>query len=119
MDSYSVDRERWNTLSLVQQLGNVSSEVGRAINAQRAGKTKRAEGAFDRALDLLDATIDGLVAQGSPRLKEVLRAREAFVALFYDDAFESDADAVERYFNWFALAARAETDKAWAIPQTT
>ena len=106
MASYEIDREKWARLSIYEQLGNVSSEVGRAINATRAGKDKRAQGAIDRAVDLLDATVEVLVAQRSPRVKEVLRAREEFLRLFYDGTFEEDADNIARYFNLFAIVAR-------------
>ena len=92
-------------MSIYEQLGNVSSEVGRAINATRAGKEKRAQGAIDRAVDLLDATVEVLIQQKSPRVKEVLRARDEFLRLFYDGTFDEDADNIARYFNLFAIAA--------------
>ena len=106
MASYEIDRARWAELNIYEQMGNVGAEVGRAINATRAGKDKRAQGAIDRAVDLLDATIEVLVSQKSPRVKEVLRAREEFLRLFFDGTFEEDADNIERYFNLFAIAAR-------------
>ena len=110
MSNYQVDREKWASLSICEQMGNIGAEVGRAITATRAGKAARADAAFDRALDLLDATIDVLVDQKSYRLKEILRAREAFVSLYFDDTFEQDASNVERYFMQFAYAARNSTD---------
>ena len=106
MASYEIDRERWARLSIYEQLGNVSAEVGRAIKATRNGKGRRAQGAIDRALDLIDATVEVLVAQRSPRTKEVLRAREEFLRLFYDGTFETDADNIQRYFDHYAYAAR-------------
>lgn len=106
MANYEIDRQRWAQLSIYEQLGNVSSEVGRAINATRAGKEKRAQGAIDRAVDLLDATVEVLIQQKSPRVKEVLRAREEFLRLFYDGTFDEDADNIAKYFNLFAIAAR-------------
>ena len=107
MANYEIDRERWAQLSIFEQMGNIGAEVGRAVNATRAGKDKRAQGAIDRAVDLLDATVEVLVAQRSPRVKEVLRAREEFLRLFFDDTFEEDADNIVRYFNLFAIAARS------------
>ncbi len=106
MASYEIDRERWADLSIFEQMGNVSSEVGRAIAATRAGKEKRANSAIDRAVDLLDATVEVLVQRRSPGIKEVLRAREEFLRLFFDGTFEDDADNIERYFDQFAVAAR-------------
>ncbi len=107
MGSYQVDRKQWARLSINEQMGNIGSEVGRAIKARRAGKEGRVQGAIDRALDLFDATTEVLVARKSYRVREVLRAREEFLRLFYDGTFDDDADNIERYFMWFACAARA------------
>lgn len=106
MPSYEIDRRRWAELTIFEQMGNIGSEVGRAIKATRAGKEARAQGAIDRAVDLLDATIEALVAERSPRVKEVLRARGEFLRLFFDGTFDEDADNIERYFSQFATAAR-------------
>ena len=106
MGSYQVDRAAWARMGILEQMGNIGSEVGRAIAATRAGKQKRADAAFDRALDLFDATIESVAASSPHRLKEVLRAREEFAKLFFGGTFDSDADSVERYFSQFAIAAR-------------
>lgn len=106
MSSYQVNRAEWSRLSIFEQMGNIGSEVGRAIKAHRSGNAKRETGAIDRALDLFDATIESLAAERSIRLREVLLAREEFTRLFFDDAFDSNADAIERYFMSFAIAAR-------------
>jgi len=106
---YQVDRERWAKMTINEQMGNIGSEVGRAIIAHRNGNKAREDRAIDRAIDLFSATVEVLV--GTPyayRLKEVLRAREEFLRLFFDDTFESDADNIERYFMNYAFAARYE-----------
>lgn len=105
MSSHQVDRQAWAQLSLNEQMGNIGSEVGRAIKAKRAGKDDRMQGAIDRALDLFDATTETLVAQKSYRTREILRAREEFLRLFYDNTFDADADRIEQYFMWLAWAA--------------
>jgi len=104
---YRVDREKWAQYSLVEQMGNISSEVGRAIIAHRAGNKVREDRAVDRALDLFSATVDAWIdTPYAYRLKEVLRARDEFLRLFFDGTFEEDADNIERYFTYFALLAR-------------
>lgn len=108
MSRYQINREEWKELTIYEQMGNIGSEVGRAINAQRNGKTKRVDGAIDRALDLFDATSECLIEQKSPRVREVLRSREEFLRLFFDGTFEADADDIERYFAQFATAARRQ-----------
>lgn len=106
MNNYQIDRAAWAQYGIFEQMGNISSEVGRAIAAYRLGNEKRFEGALARAIDLFSATAELLARQQSPRLREVLVARDQFLALFYEGTFDSDADAIERYFNAFAIAAR-------------
>ena len=109
MSEYRFDRERWSQLTFNEQMGNIGSEVGRAINAHRNGISARETRAVDRAIDLFSATVEVLI--GTPfsyRLKEVLRARDEFLRLFFDGTFEEDADNIERYFMYFAFAARAD-----------
>ena len=108
MSNYQIDREAWAKLNIYEQMGNIGSEVGRAINARRTGKEERIEGAISRALDLFNATTEQLVKNKSPRLKEVLRARNEFLRLFYDGTFEDEADSIERYFTQFAIVARKQ-----------
>ncbi|MDR0350406.1 MAG: hypothetical protein LBH64_02505 [Coriobacteriales bacterium] len=108
MSEFRMDRERWRRLSFYEQMGNVASEVGRAIAAQRSGRLERVPGAISRALDLLDASIEQLTDERSHRLREVLRARDEFCRLFYDGTFDEDADNIERYFMQFALVARKQ-----------
>lgn len=105
MSNYQVDRGRWSQMDILNQMGNIGSEVGRTIAAKRRGDNERFNGALDRALDLFDATTEDLAAKHSPRLKEVLRSRDQFLSLFFADKFD-DANNIERYFTQFALAAR-------------
>ena len=94
-----IDREKWAGLPFVEQMGNISSEVGRAIRSRE--NPARRDKAIERALDLFSATA---ACYSGRRLREILRARDAFLALFYGDA--TDFAGVERYFHQFALAAR-------------
>ena len=51
-------------------------------------------------MDLLDATAEQLARQKSPKLREVLRARELFAGM--------EDESLEDYFMWFAMAARKD-----------
>jgi len=106
MNDRGVDRERWAQLTLSEQMGNIGSEVGRAINAKRNGKTARMDGAIDRALDLFDATAEFWASKKSPRTREILRAKEQFLTIFFGDSDEVDAESLEHYFMQFAQMAR-------------
>ncbi|MCL2493339.1 MAG: hypothetical protein FWF33_04780 [Clostridiales bacterium] len=117
---YRMDRDRWARLSFDEQMGNIGSEVGRAIAARRTGKLLREERAIARAIDLFSAMADVLI--GTPyayRLKEVLRARDEFLRLFYDGTFEGDADNIERYFMWFAWRARLASAQSYMYSEDT
>jgi len=106
--SNRMDRDRWAQLSFDEQMGNIGSEVGRAIAARQAAKPLREERAIERAIDLFSATVEVLInTPYAYRLKEVLRARDEFLRLFYDGTFEKDANNIERYFLWFAWRARS------------
>ena len=107
MIEYHVDRERWFGMTLMEQMGNIGSEVGRSINARRSGDEARFQAALRRALDLFNATVEGMLRDKSFRAREVLRARDQYLSLFFGDNPDlSDAPALERYFSQFAMAAR-------------
>jgi hypothetical protein len=100
--------ERWARFDIYNMLGNISSEVGRAISARRRGEDKQEQGAIGRALELFALTTECLRGtEDAYRLREILRARDQFLALFYDGTFETDADKIDEYFTFYALAARA------------
>lgn len=107
MNSHQVDRGAWSRMTIFEQMGNIGSEVGRSIKAKRAGDDISFQGALRRALDLFDATVDGLVAQKSIRAREVLRAKDQYLQLFFgDEGALIDAPKLENYFTQFAMAAR-------------
>lgn len=103
MNSYAIDRQKWATLSIFEQMGNVGAEVGRALRARRMGDDMNFQGALQRGLDLFDATAEVWAAKRSPRVKEVLRAREQFASAALGEGRD---DALERYFMQFAVAGR-------------
>ena len=96
---------RWQSLSLVEQLANVGSDVARP--ARWHGKDQqRCEQAFERALELLDLMIADERWKG--RRRELTRARELLCdAMFGGTTYGSDLASLDRYFFHFAVAARA------------
>ncbi|KKR48367.1 MAG: hypothetical protein UT86_C0006G0005 [Candidatus Magasanikbacteria bacterium GW2011_GWC2_40_17] len=97
---------RWFTLSLAEQLGNVGSEVGRAVKWQKQGNEEQKERALFRAFELLDLTIMDPKWLKTPRLKEICRSREMLGAAFYGGEFKSRPEEMEKYFYWYAVEAR-------------
>lgn len=108
MSNFRVDKKRWAKFTSYEQMGNIGSEVGRALRAKRNGDTKLAYQAMVRALELFSATMDLLIRQKSPRAKEVLRSRDQFLTVLTNpDATPQDMASLETYFMRFALTARA------------
>jgi len=106
-----IDKDKWAKLTLYEQLGNIGSEVGRAINAKRSGYDYRIEGAVVRAQDLFRATVEILAKDKTKihRAREILRARDEFVTLIYGDEFDDrEAAKIENYFMYFAYIARTK-----------
>jgi hypothetical protein len=100
---------RWFELTLAEQLGNIGSEVSRAIR-WRERNTDLARGAFFRALELFDLTLADARHRSAPgRLREIARAREV-VADFLDgpNQFGTTAASLQKYFDAFAVAAGLE-----------
>lgn len=96
---------RWQELTLVEQLANIGSEVGRALRAKGDGRTARAPAAFDRALELFDLTLaDG---RWRGRRREITRAREMFTGQFLAGNGAED-EGLEPYFLQFAAASRRQ-----------
>jgi hypothetical protein len=97
---------RWNTLSLVEQMAHVGSEVERTIAWRNKGRDDIAMRAFERALELLDLTLADSKHWG--RRKELVRVREALADHFlFDNEYQSRDEDWQRYFLQFAAAARA------------
>jgi hypothetical protein len=98
--------ERWRSLSLAQQLGNVGSEVGRALK-WRSRNPAIAQRALERALELIDLTLDDPRHGASvARLREICRVRETLLEFFLGtNRYGWTEAALMRYFDSFAVAA--------------
>ena len=97
---------KWATFSLAEQLGNIGSEVSRALRWQGRDQALF-ENAMERALELLDLTIED--PRWRSRLKELVRARELLCdALFGGKEYGSSLADLDRYFFQFARSARAQ-----------
>jgi hypothetical protein len=100
--------ERWRTLALAQQMGNTGSEVSRTLK-WRSRNPQIAQGALERALELIDLTRDDprhRVSAG--RLREICRVREVLLDfLVGPNQYGSTEAGLQRYFDEFAVAAGA------------
>ncbi|HET8991635.1 MAG TPA: hypothetical protein VFN31_01205 [Candidatus Saccharimonadales bacterium] len=92
----------WESMSLFEQMGNIGSEVGRALNAKSRNEQASMEAAFRRGLDLIDYTVSLWSKAKFHRTRELLRAREQFASAVIND----EKNNIEKYFFQFALASR-------------
>jgi len=103
MSEHVFDRQKWAGMTIFEQMGNIGSEVGRALRAKAHGDNESLQGAFYRGLDLFDATAEVWAAQRSPRTTEILRAREQFVQAIVTSKVDLK---LEDYFTQYAIVAR-------------
>ncbi len=95
---------RWVQFSLMEQLAHVGSEVDRAAHWIKKGDTISSHRSIDRALELIDLTLDD--QRWNKRRKEIVRAREVLCDHFYgDNEYQSSTESLQRYFFSFAMAA--------------
>ncbi len=95
----------WQVFSLEEQMANIGAEVGRAAKWQ--GKDQKLfEGAFWRALDLFDRTLEDKRWRG--RLREVAFLRELFCeASQKGRVYDTDLKDLEKYFEPFYKCLRS------------
>ena len=96
---------RWKESSFLEQMANVGSEVERALNWRAKNNIAYSRQAFERALELMDLTLES--AKSLARLRELARVREAIVDYFFGTNQALSTDALWRkYFSCFTYAAR-------------
>lgn len=95
----------WAKLSFYEQMANVGSEIERAIKWKNKNNAEYSRMAFERALELLDLTIDNETVKS--HFKELLRLREVLVDYFaFDNIYCSSDEKWHNYFQAFNYAAR-------------
>ena len=101
----SLANGRWFSFSLLEQLGNIGSEINRVIKAR--DDSIRFDSAVERCLELFDLTLSDI--RWHKNLKEIARARELFCdAALGNSEYNTSLENLNTYFYYFALAARAK-----------
>ncbi len=96
---------RWQRLPLADQMANIGSEVERALNWRAKGNAAYSLLAAERALELMDLTLDSV--KELPKLKEVARVRETLVDYFFgENEYGSTEEALRKYFFNFTYLSR-------------
>ena len=83
MKPYKVDQKKWNEFSSAVQLQHIATELSRATQASLHNDKEWREGAYERAIALVDATIDN----PNQKNKEFFyQLRDALAALYVGKA---------------------------------
>lgn len=95
---------RWLTLSLMEQLANVGTDVARAIQWRNRSNTESSIQALERALELLDFTIAD--KKNKRQLRELVRVRATLADYFLGiNEYSFTDESWQRYFFNFNYAA--------------
>ena len=93
--------EQWQRLSFEYQLGNIGSEITRARAWEEKGDHEQRNRALERALELIDLTLQCTQAGELKILRAVAHDKLAM-----KNTYDCPLDALENYFLPFALLAR-------------
>jgi len=100
--------ERWERLSLADQLANIGAEVARASRAKNRHDDRRLRQHFDLALELFEFTLDD--ERWREQRVEIGRAREIVCDfLAGDNEYQSTAESLDAYFLPFSYLSRQAT----------
>ncbi len=96
--------EEWNNQDIFGVMGNIGSEVSRAIKWKNKNKKDRWVKALYRSLELFDISLTNKNLSNA-QIGELLRAREVWVDfIFGDNNYNSSAKSLQKYFDQFAIA---------------
>lgn len=89
--------ERWNSLSIIEQMANIGCDVDRAIRWRNKGELVDSQNAFERALELLQFTIAD--PKNRKRLKELCPLKAHLIDYFMcDNEYASTDEWFQNYF---------------------
>ena len=95
---------KWFTLSLMEQLANIGSEVQRALRAKN--DQERFRSAIIRCFDLFYLTLSDKRWKGS-KLRELARLKEVLAdAVLGGELYGSTLESLDKYFYYCTYAAR-------------
>lgn len=97
---------RWAKMPFALQMGNIGSEVSRAVNSKKRGNEERMMNAAARAIELFELSID-CNTDSPTRLKELCRGKEEFCDYIYgDNSFHTDPAKMVRYYDQFVTFSK-------------
>jgi hypothetical protein len=102
--------ERWNKLSIIEQMTNIGCDVDRAICLRNEGKLDYSRNAFNRAIELLDFTIAD--PKNKKRWNELCPLKDHLIDYFvYDNKYATSDEWFQKYFSYFSHIHRSQKGK--------
>ena len=99
-----IDEKRWQKFSFYQQMGNIASEISRAINFKKKNDVKQMDASLWRLLELVDLTIED--EKNKMKLKELCRFKEILSDWFCQtNAYNVNPESLKNYSMQFAMLA--------------
>ena len=103
-----IDQQRWQSQSFYQQIGNIASELSRAITFKSQNDVEHMNASLWRLLELLDLTIDD--SRNRVRLKELCRFKEVLGDWYCQTrVYDVDPESLKNYSLNLAMLARYKT----------
>ena len=100
-----IDEKRWQGLTFYEQLGNVASELSRAIKFKNQNDINHMNSSLLRLLELLDLTI--VDPKNKLRLRELCRFKEVLGDWYCQTKeYEINPESLRNYALRFAILAR-------------
>jgi len=103
---------RWESMSFCEQMANVGSEVERTLKWKEKNNLEYSQKALERALELLELTIDCAAKKTAPHayLKELTRVRECLLDFFSgENVYNDNSSSIRKFFYYFGVSARKAT----------
>lgn len=98
--------EKWASYPFLTRLANIGSEVYRAINWKEKQRDDYANLAFNRSLELFDATKDTPLTYS--QIKELCRLHEIWVDFYAgNNRYKSDKKFFSNYFNFITVRSKS------------
>ena len=100
-----INQQRWRILTFYQQMGNIASELSRAIKFKNQNDTEHMNFSLMRLMELMDLTIDD--KKNKSRLRELCRFKEVLSDWYCQThVYDVDPESLKSYSLNFAMMAR-------------
>ena len=100
-----IDQNCWHSLTFYKQMGNIASELSRAITFKEQNDSERMNSSLWRLLELVDLTIDD--QKNKLRLRELCRFKEVLSDWYCQTkVYAVNPESLKDYCLNFAMLAR-------------